>query len=133
MKILVVEDEPLLALTLAEELASVGHTVLGPAKTVAEGLDIIEADKPELAILNINLADGSKGTELAAVLVRRWSVPCLFVSGEIVEAREHRDLALGYICKPYQPSTVLASVEVARSLGEGKKPAAIPPGLELFN
>lgn len=133
MKILVVEDEPLLALTLAEELAGAGHTVLGPAKTVAEGLDIIAADKPELAILNINLADGSKGTELAAVLVRRWNVPCLFVSGEMAEAKEHRDLALGYICKPYDPRTVLAAIDVARSLLEGNKPAAIPPGLELFN
>jgi CheY-like chemotaxis protein len=133
MKILVVEDEPLLALTLAEELAGAGHTVLGPAKTVAEGLDIIAADKPELAILNINLEDGSKGTDLAAVLVRRWNVPCLFVSGEMAEAKEHRDLALGYICKPYDPSTVLAAIDVARSLLEGNKPAAIPPGLELFN
>jgi two-component system, response regulator PdtaR len=88
MKILVVEDEPLLAFALAEELASAGHTILGPAKTVAEGLDTIAADKPELAILNINLEDGSKGTELAAVLVRRWNIPCLFVSGEIAEARE---------------------------------------------
>jgi hypothetical protein len=81
-------------MSLVEELAEAGHTVLGPAKTVAEGLDIIEADKPELAILNINLEDGSKGTELAAVLVRRWNVPCLFVSGDMMEAREHQDLYL---------------------------------------
>jgi DNA-binding response OmpR family regulator len=133
MKILVAEDDTLLAMSLVEELAEAGHIVLGPAKTVAEGLDIIEADKPELAILNINLEDGSKGTELAAVLVRRWNVPCFFVSGDMVEAREHQVYALGYICKPYDPSIVLASVEVARSLLEGKKPAAIPPGLELFN
>jgi two-component system, response regulator PdtaR len=133
MKILVVEDEPLLAFALAEELASAGHTILGPAKTVAEGLDTIAADKPELAVLNINLEDGSKGTELAAVLVRRWNIPCLFVSGEMAEAREHKHLALGYICKPYEPSTVLAAIEVAQNLLEGKKPAAIPPGLELFN
>jgi DNA-binding response OmpR family regulator len=133
MKILVAEDDVLLAMSLTEALAEAGYAVLGPAKTVAEGLAIIEADRPQLAILNINLLDGSKGTELAAVLVRRWNIPCLFVSGEMVEAREHRDLALGYICKPYDPSIVLASIEVARSLGEGKKPAAIPPGLELFN
>jgi DNA-binding response OmpR family regulator len=49
---------------------------------------------------------------LAAVLVRRWNVPCLFVSGEMAEAKEHRDLALGYICKPYDPSTVLAAIDV---------------------
>jgi DNA-binding response OmpR family regulator len=102
MKILVAEDDVLLAMALTEALAEAGHTVLGPA--------IIEADRPQLAILNINLLDGSKGTELAAVLVRRWNIPCLFVSGEMVEAREHRELALGYICKPYDPSIVLASV-----------------------
>jgi DNA-binding response OmpR family regulator len=133
MKILVAEDDPLLAMSLADELAGAGHTVLGPAKTVAEGLDIIEAEKPEVAILNINLLDGSKGIELAAVLVRRWGIPCLFVSGEVADAREHKDLALGYICKPYDPSTVLAAVDVARGILEGKRPDIIPPGLELFN
>jgi AmiR/NasT family two-component response regulator len=51
----------------------------------------------------------------------------------MVEAREHRDLALGYICKPYDPSTLLAAIDVARSLLEGREPAAIPHGLELFN
>jgi DNA-binding response OmpR family regulator len=52
MKILVAEDDALLAMSLVEESAEASHTVLGPAKTVTEGLDIFEADKPELAILN---------------------------------------------------------------------------------
>lgn len=132
MRILIVEDEFLLATLLTDELTDAGHTVLGPAGTVTEGLRIIEEHRPDLALVNINLRDGSKGTDLANALMKRWQVPCLFVSGERVEARQHREVALGYISKPYNVKTVLASVEVARDIMEGREPARCPSGLELF-
>jgi DNA-binding response OmpR family regulator len=117
---------------LKEELTDAGHTVLGPVSTVSEGLELLATQQPELALVNINLKDGSKGTELATVLMRRWQVPCLFVSGEMLEARQHADVALGYISKPYEPSTVLASVDVVDAIISGHEPRQIPQGLELF-
>jgi DNA-binding response OmpR family regulator len=132
MKILVVEDESLLSELLKVELTDAGHTVLGPATTVSEGLELLATQLPELALVNINLKDGSKGTELATVLMRRWQVPCLFVSGEMLEARQHADVAMGYISKPYDPSTVLESVDVVGAIMSGNEPRHIPQGLKLF-
>jgi AmiR/NasT family two-component response regulator len=54
------------------------------------------------------------------------------VSGEILEARQHADVAMGYISKPYDPSTVLESVDVAGAIMSGNEPRHIPQGLKLF-
>ena len=51
----------------------------------------------------------------------------------MMEARRARDVALGYIRKPYEARTVLGSVEVAREVMGGGTPTHVPAGLELFS
>ena len=134
MKILVVEDESPIAEILQYALTDAGYAVLGPVATADEGLRIAEKNRPDLALVNINLKDGSKGTDLARELVNRWRVPCLFVSGEMVEAEKYQDVALGYIAKPYKPSVVIESIEVAKAIIDGKPyQKRIPPDLKLFS
>ena len=52
-----------------------------------------------------------------------------------MEARQARDIALGYIREPYEAATVMRSVEVARGMmaSAASKPGAVPAGLELFS
>ncbi|MFL5335130.1 MAG: response regulator [Geminicoccaceae bacterium] len=133
MRILIVEDEALIALELAESLEHDGHEVVGPAATMAEALALCKAEPPELAVLDINLQDGSSGVILARALLTRWGVLSIFASGQLLEARQAKDSALGCIGKPYQPETVLRSVEVAREIISGGKPRSIPAGFELFS
>jgi CheY-like chemotaxis protein len=134
MRILIVEDEALIALELTENLEHGGHEVVGPATTVAEALTLCqEAEPPELALLDINLRDGSSGVILARALLARWGVPSIFASGQLMEARQARDIALGCIGKPYHPETVLRSIEVAREIMGGGMPTHIPAGFELFS
>lgn len=132
MRILVVEDNYLLAASLATTLADAGHEVVGPAASIDDALQLAEVQPPELALLDIELQGGGSGVDLARELLLRWNLPCLFVSGTAEQARANQDLALGYVPKPYGPETVLASVEVAKLLGDGKRPESIPGGLELF-
>ena len=66
-------------------------------------------------------------------LFGRWGVLSIFASGEMMEARRAKDVALGYIRKPYEVRTVLRSVEVARALMAGGTPGAVPRGFELFS
>lgn len=61
MRILVVEDDLILAITLENELIDAGHQVIGPATTAAEGHQLALAHRPDVALLNINLKDGSSG------------------------------------------------------------------------
>ena len=112
MRILIVEDEILIALMLTDALEAGGHEVTGMAATEAEALAMCAATLPELALLDINLRDGA--------------------SAQVVEARQARDVALGCIGKPYEPETVLRSIAAAREVMRGRTPATLPPGFELF-
>lgn len=136
MKILVVEDDALIAMMLDLALADAGHTVLGPVSTAKQGLAVAELAPPDLALVNINLADGhGSGIELARQLHQRWGIWSFFVSGQRDAAYGARDVALGYIGKPYTPETVLQAVEIARAiaLGDIAAPAMSSARLELFH
>jgi two-component system, response regulator PdtaR len=132
VRVLIVEDEALIAMALADSLEDGGHEVMGPAATMAEALALCEAAPPELALLDINLRDGSNGVDVARALLARWGVLSIFASGQMMEARRARDVALGYIRKPYETETVLRSVEVAREVMSGAAPGAVPAGFEPF-
>ena len=133
MRILIVEDDAVIAMVLADSLEDAGHEVVGPAATMAEALALCEpAPPPELAPLDIGLGDGSSGVDVARALLERWGVLSIFASGAIMEARRAKDVALGYIRKPYRPETVLRGVEVAREVMNGGQPRAVPAGFELF-
>jgi DNA-binding response OmpR family regulator len=134
VRVLIVEDEPLIAWMLADCLEGAGHEVVGPAASMAEALALCEgpAAPPELAVLDIGLRDGSSGAELARALLVRWGVRSIFASAQTEDARRARDAALGCVRKPYAPETVLRCVEVAREVMGGGQPRAVPAGFELF-
>jgi len=133
MRILIVEDEALIAMMLADGLESGGHEVTGLATTATEALALCQAMLPDLALLDVDLRDGSDGVVLARALFGRWGLPVIFASGQLMEARRARDVALGHIGKPYKVETVLRGLEVAREVMAGGKPAAVPAGFELFS
>ena len=137
MDILIVEDEILLGLLLADALTDVGHRVLGPASCRAEALGLVSDRTPHLALVDIELRDGESGIELAAEL-RRHGVACVFTTGQPVGARAHRELALGLVEKPYNPTTILEVVRYFEALhaGEGLEPFgpdALPVSLGLLD
>jgi two-component system, response regulator PdtaR len=137
MRILVVEDEALIALVLVEILAEGGHEVVGPAATVEQALALCEDAPPQLALLDITLQGGGSGLDVARALFGRWGVPSIFASSEVCAARRASDIALGCIAKPYAVETVLRSIEAARAVMGGAAPASLPPaslpkGFEMF-
>jgi len=78
-KILLVEDDMLIAMELEERLGEMGYAVLGPAATLAEGEKLISAEKPDAALLDANLGGESSvplGAKLAAM-----GVPVAFCTG----------------------------------------------------
>ncbi len=132
MDILIVEDEILLGLLLADALAEVGHRVLGPASCRAEALGLVSEGIPHLALIDIELRGGESGIELAMEL-RRDGVPCVFATGQPERARAHRELALGLVAKPYSPTRILEVVRYFEALRAGERPAGVPRGLEPFD
>ncbi|MBL6458982.1 response regulator [Belnapia sp. T6] len=132
MRILVVEDEALIAMMLADGLETAGHEVMGPVTTAAATVRLCEAMLPDLALLDVNLAGGDNGVTLARDLFARWHLPVVFASSQPVDVAREAFAALGIIQKPYRTETVLRSIEVVRAVLDGRKPSNMPAGFELF-
>ena len=79
MLILVVEDEPICALSTVAELEHAGHTTLGPAATLEEGFELARTGHPTLALIDIDLMRAGDGFELARRL-RELNIAAVFVS-----------------------------------------------------
>jgi DNA-binding response OmpR family regulator len=109
-RILVVEDELLIAMTIEQILLDEGCVVLGPAPSVAAALELIDRTPPDAALLDVNL-NGHLSTPVAAALTRR-GIPHLLVTGYI-------DLVLAdpvlkrapYLAKPFTPMGLLARMQ----------------------
>jgi DNA-binding NarL/FixJ family response regulator len=134
MLILIVEDEPICALSTVAELELAGHTTLGPAATLEEGLELARNGHPALALIDIDLMHAGDGVELARQL-RELDIAAVFVSAQHPSAFANRDLALGFIGKPYNPADLPQSIEVLSAIMEGRAwPAAsLPRALQLFH
>jgi DNA-binding response OmpR family regulator len=81
-RILVVEDEYLIAMEIKRWLLAAGSEVLGPVPSVDQALDLIEDDRPDAAVLDVNLGDGETVYPVADKL-EVLSVPYLFATGDV--------------------------------------------------
>lgn len=137
MVILLVEDDPLIAMSLEGTVFDAGHIVRGPASTAARALEMVDQGQlPDLGLVDINLRDGNgAGVGLARELLSRWCIPSFFVSAQNREARANRDAALGLITKPYSPKAILQSIDLAQQLMQGLPIdlSTVPPGIEMFS
>lgn len=133
IRILVVEDDAVLALIAAESLAEGGHTVVGPAYDAGSARALAAAEPIDLALVDINLAGADEGLEVARELRERHGIRTLFVSGQVATARMHAGLAIGLLRKPYEIDELLQSVRCAHAIASGDVPAgARPATLDIF-
>jgi CheY-like chemotaxis protein len=105
-RILVVEDEMLVAMLIEDILADLGCTVVGPAVRVAEALPMAESAALDCAFLDVNVA-GERVFPVAAALAGR-SVPFVFVSGYGEDALEAPFAGRPALRKPFPPSEIAA-------------------------
>ncbi|MBA1272500.1 response regulator [Stutzerimonas azotifigens] len=134
MRILLVEDDPILALTVASQLTAEGHEVAGPAYDVAEALMLAAGQEADLALVDINLAGCDEGIGLARQLRDHHGIASLFVSGQLMVARGSGDAAVGLLRKPYRPDDLNRSVLIVEALLQGREPSVpLPVALEIFD
>jgi DNA-binding response OmpR family regulator len=81
LKVMIAEDDLLMADLLEDVLVEAGYEVCGIARTVEEGIELSQAHKPDLAILDLRLANGGLGTDLAARLSRQNRPGVLYATG----------------------------------------------------
>jgi DNA-directed RNA polymerase specialized sigma24 family protein len=107
--VLIIEDETFIAMELEGLVESLGHRVLGVARTHAEALALTRKKKPGLILADIQLADGSSGLDAVNELLRSFEVPVIFITAypERFLTGERPEPAF-LIAKPFQPATVSA-------------------------
>jgi DNA-binding response OmpR family regulator len=134
MTVLIVEDNALIAMTVEATLSEAGYKVLGPAPSTERAIAIAEQIPPRIALLNMQLQDGSSGVELARTLKQRWGTTVIFLTGQAVEARELRGVAIGFLAKPCTDEALLATITIVDQIIAGEKPdrATFPKGLQIF-
>ena len=98
-KILVCEDDPVLSMDMAAQIAALGHRPLGPVSNAAAALDVADMEKPDAAFIDLNLADGRSGLAIAREMHGR-GVPVILCSGDTLAPLELRDIKHVYIVKP---------------------------------
>ena len=134
MRVLVVEDDFLVAFSLTRELELAGHTVLGPVSRSRDAIALAESEKPRVALLDLALEHQKAGLKVASRLQHALQVGVIYTTGRPSAGRDHACDAFGMIVKPYFPELVLQSLRVVSAImnGESLLLLSIPCGLQLF-
>ncbi|MDB5369635.1 MAG: hypothetical protein JWP20_1193 [Roseomonas sp.] len=107
-RILIVEDEALIAMLVEDALLDAGAVVLGPAATVEEALELFRSGMPEAAVLDINLA-GQASTPVADALADS-GVPFVVATGYGAAGLPERHRGVPVLAKPYDPRELVETL-----------------------
>lgn len=131
MKILIVEDEYLVATSLKIVIEMMGYDVVGVADDVDSAVNEAERTRPQLAFVDIQLAKGESGLDAASAL-RKRGVICIFLTGNPPEG-PRPDLALGCLPKPFSDKSLAGAIKIAEAFIQGAPLPKPPFDLELYS
>jgi DNA-binding NarL/FixJ family response regulator len=83
LSVMVVEDELLIAMDLEMQVEAMGHRVVATAMEADEAVRKARAERPDVVLMDLRLADGSSGVEAARRLFEGWGIRCVFLSGNL--------------------------------------------------
>lgn len=109
--VLIIEDEPIIALDIESLVRDLGHDVAGVAATRDEAVAIAKASRPGLVLADVRLADGSSGIDAATDILASFDVPVIFITAypERLLSGERPEPAY-LITKPFLADTVKATI-----------------------
>jgi DNA-directed RNA polymerase specialized sigma24 family protein len=123
--VLIIEDEPLIAMDIEEMVESLGHRVVGTARTHAEATALFNKARPKMVLADIQLADGSSGIDAVNEILSSTSVPVIFITAfpERLLTGERPEPAF-LVTKPFNPDMVKALISQALFFDRQAKAAA---------
>jgi DNA-binding NarL/FixJ family response regulator len=133
-RILVVEDQYLVAIDCEASLRRAGFECVGLATTAKEAVDMAEREHPDFILMDIRLASRTDGVDAAIVIYERLGVRCLFCSGHAdAKVRELAERAqpLGWLDKPYTGAGLIDAVREALSHLDAHRASGRPADREL--
>ncbi len=132
LRVLIVEDEALLAMELEGLVEDAGHMVVGWATSSGEARELVDATEADIAFVDVHLTDGPTGVSVAEYIERKRCSMVVFMTANPKRIPENFAGAIGVIAKPYTMNGLMAAL---RYLHEGvRKPppvSALPVGFTL--
>ena len=124
-EVLIIEDEPLIAMDIEQMVESLGHRVVGTARTHAEAVTMFAKTRPRMVLADIQLADGSSGIEAVNEILSSTPVPVIFITAfpERLLTGERPEPAF-LVTKPFNPDMVKALISQALFFNRHAKAAA---------
>jgi DNA-directed RNA polymerase specialized sigma24 family protein len=123
--IMVIEDEPLIAMDIEQMVESLGHRVVGTARTHQEAITLFNSARPKMVLADIQLADGSSGIDAVNEILAMSSVPVIFITAfpERLLTGERPEPTF-LVTKPFNPDMVKALISQALFFGRQAQAAA---------
>jgi CheY-like chemotaxis protein len=115
-RIVVVEDERIIAMDLASSLRSLGHAVVAQVVDAAAAIEAVQALRPDLVLVDIHLRGPVDGIEAALLIRERYGVPCIFITAYAeadTQARARMAGPLAYLIKPFDLGELAACIDAA--------------------
>jgi diguanylate cyclase (GGDEF)-like protein len=115
MKILVVEDESIIAMDIAATLKQLGYEVMAIVPSGEQAISKVEEDKPDLVLMDITLKGGMDGIETAEQMRSRFKIPVVYLTGSADEKTLERAKLTGpygYIMKPFEEADLRVTIEI---------------------
>ncbi len=131
-RILVIEDEALVAMELRFVLEDLGHEVIGTASDAQTARRLVEETDVDLALVDIHLSDGPTGIELGRELGQKLGVTVLFMTANPGMVRSGVAGTIGVLSKPTDERAVQTAVDYALRRRAGRPVEYAPAELQLF-
>jgi DNA-binding NarL/FixJ family response regulator len=116
IKVLVVEDEPLIAIDIEQVLTNINYQVTDVVFNAEDAFIALKKNTPDIVMLDINLGIGKTGIDVAKVINQEYQIPFIFLTSHadkltLNEAKIAKPY--GYIVKPFSENDLLAGIEIA--------------------
>jgi diguanylate cyclase (GGDEF)-like protein/PAS domain S-box-containing protein len=115
-RVVVVEDERIVALNLQQRLIKLGYDVPAMAVSSAQALEAVQTTKPDIVLMDIHIEGGIDGIDAATLINEKSQTPVIFLtaySEEATLARARRAKPYGYLLKPFSERELHASIQMA--------------------
>ena len=125
-RVLIVEDDPFIALVVEDALTDEGYEVCGISASEKEALALAETTPPDFAVIDVSLRPGD-GRMVARELFNRHGTIVLFATGQCEDVRDLARLgAVACLPKPYRAGDVPKALQAIARISRGEQPGPLP-------
>jgi len=136
MRVVIVDDDVMLADLLEATLLDQGHEICGIATRVAEAVALVRLHRPDIAILDMKLKGTELGSDIAHQLAEAGdlrNIGILYVTGGVDFLHQHAGIGHACLKKPYSAASLAAALPIVRSIVRGCAVSSpLPHGMQLL-